>query len=139
MSAYMAMAPSSQMRPDSASQPSTIMSATAAASQPESSASAMAAPRDLSMPLIPMLPPWHQAAIMTQSSQDAAKKRRQELMQDRSNKKQNPGNHASLPAAGSRNPGGKGTAKTCGACGQPRSGHPNGLCPSHCMGCKQKK
>ena len=141
MCKYMAATPAvTQTRPESASQPSTMMSATAFASQPESSASARAATHGPSMPFIPALPQWHQAAIMNQSSQDAAKKRRQELMQDRTNKRQNTGMQAaSQPAAGSKNPGGKGTVKMCGACGKPKAGHPKGSCPTHCMGCKEKK
>lgn len=51
MSTYMAMAKPNRYRPGSASQPSTMMSATAAMSQPESSASAMAASQGPSMPL----------------------------------------------------------------------------------------
>ena len=134
MSWYMAM-PAPQLSPYSASQPSTRMSAAAAASQPESSASAMAAPQGFCMAPIPVLPQWHQAAIMNQFSQDAAKKRRQELMQDRTNKRQNCGIHAaSQPAAATatrcnKNPGVKGTVKKCGACGQLKTGHPKGMCP----------
>ena len=65
MSTYQAMAPAHQYRPESASQASNIMSMTAAASQPGSS-------QGLSILLTPMLPQWHQAAIMNQSSQHAA-------------------------------------------------------------------
>lgn len=139
MSAYQAMAETNQYRPTLASQLSTMMSGTAAVSQPlaESSASAMAASQGPSMPLIPVLPQWHQAAIMNQSSQDAAKKRGNsscKIVQIR-------GRTLGVMQPHNR----RLEAKILGAnaslyvwilCAAKR-GHPKGLCPTRCMGCKQ--
>ena len=42
-------------------------------------------------------------------------------------------------AARACNPGGRSTPASCGACKQPRTGHPKSGCPTHCMKCKKLK
>ena len=42
-------------------------------------------------------------------------------------------------AARACNPGGHNTPASCGACKQPRTGHPKSGCPTHCMKCKKLK
>ena len=82
--------------------------------------------------------PWHSAAAVRQGSQQAARTRGQEAVTNMQTKRQNLGK-TSQPAAGARNPGGKNTPKTCGACGQAKVGHKKGSCPTHCMKCKLRK
>ena len=82
--------------------------------------------------------PWHSAAAIQQGSQEAARKRRQEAITNLQAKRQNLG-QPSQPATGARNPGGKNTPKTCGACGQAKVGHKKGSCPTHCMKCRKRK